>query len=85
METGFCDGKGQRMIGIPGTDTIMAQEDRWVKILNSWNKVLQEGREVVAMMDSNLDHTTWSEEPDKLPRYSSSVTNCSHKCSVKEL
>ena len=34
------------------------------------------------MMDSNLDHTTWSEEPDKLPRYSSSVT---HKVLIEKL
>ena len=75
-------GQGQRMIGIPGTDTIIAQEDRWDKMLNSWNSVLQEGREVVAMMDSNLDHTTWSEEQHNLPRHFSSVT---HKALIERL
>ena len=68
-------GPGQRAIGVPGTETIAAQGERWGKILASWRKVLQEGKEVVSMMDSNLDHTTWMKEVNSLPRHSTSVTH----------
>ena len=40
-----------------------------------WSQVIQEGKEVVSMMDSNLDHTTWMKEVNSLPRHSTSVTH----------
>ena len=73
---------GQRAVGIAGTETVMAQGERWGRILASWTKVLQEGKEVVSMMDSNLDHTTWTKEAESLPRYSTSVT---HKELIEKL
>ena len=73
---------GQRAIGIAGTDTVTAQGERWGRILASWTKVLQEGKEIVSMMDSNLDHTTWTKEADSLPRHSTSVT---HKEIIEKL
>ena len=75
-------GPGQRAIGINGTETVAAQGERWDRVLGSWSKVLQEGKEVVAMMDSNLDHTTWSEEQENLPNHSSSIT---HKELIEKL
>ena len=58
----------QLPLGIPGTEALAAQEERWSKIIANWKKVLQEGKEVVDMMDSNLDHTTWMEDPLTMPR-----------------
>ena len=73
---------GQRAVGIAGTETVTAQGERWGRIIAGWSKVLQEGKEVVSMMDSNLDHTTWTEETDNLPRHSSSI---SHKQLIEQL
>ena len=67
--------QGQRIVGIPGTETVTAQGERWGRILARWSQVLQEGKEVVSMMDSNLDHTTWMKEVESLPRHSTSVTH----------
>ena len=41
-----------------------SQQERWGRVVASWIKGLQEGKEVVSMMDSNLDHLTWTEETD---------------------
>ena len=66
---------GQRAAGIPGTETVAAQGERWGRIITNWTRALQEGKEVVSMMDSNLDHTTWAEEANNLPRHSTSITH----------
>ena len=72
----------QRAKGIAGTETVAAQGERWARLLDNWKNVLNEGKEVVAMLDSNLDHTTWTEEPDSLPRHSTTVT---HKDLIEKL
>ena len=37
------------------TGTVAAQLQRWCKFLDMWEKALKEGKEVVVMMDANLD------------------------------
>ena len=66
---------GQQLRGIAGTEMLAAQAERWSRILASWSNVMQEGKEVVSMMDSNLDHTTWTAETNSLPRHSTSITH----------
>ena len=68
-------GPGQRAVGVAGTETIAVQGERWGRILASWSKMLQEGKEVVSMMDSNLDHTNWTEDHETLARHSTSWTH----------
>ena len=40
--------------------TINAQLFRWSKQLNMWERALDEGKEVIAMMDANIDFCKWT-------------------------
>ena len=37
------------------------------------SKALAEGKEVIMIMDANLDAITWRNEPNSLPRHSTSL------------
>ena len=41
--------------------TIQAQLARWAVFLDKWEMALHEGKEVIVMMDANLDFLKWSE------------------------
>ena len=45
--------------------TLAAQLHRWNILLNMWEKALLEGKEVILMMDANLDFLKWTR--DDLP------------------
>ena len=51
--------------------TVNAQLERWLVLLEQWEKALEEQRETICMMDANLDFLTWSSED--LPSHHSSV------------
>ena len=57
--------------------TVTAQAERWDRLLSRWEAALQEGKEVITIMDANLDALTWRKELHSLPRHSSSVTHAS--------
>ena len=40
--------------------TVAAQLQRWCKFLDMWEMALKEGKEVVVMMDANLDFLKWT-------------------------
>jgi hypothetical protein len=40
--------------------TVAAQLQRWCMFLDMWEKALQEGKEVVVMMDANIDFLKWT-------------------------
>ena len=42
--------------------SVAAQFQRWSIFLNMWEKALLEGKEVVVMMDANLDFLKWAKE-----------------------
>ena len=42
------------------SSTIAAQMARWGSLLNMWEKALLEGKEVILMMDANLDFCKWT-------------------------
>ena len=50
---------------------------RWSSFLTKWESALAEGKEVLVMMDANLDHLTWG-RTDNLPSFHSS-------CRLKDL
>ena len=52
-----------------------AQEDRWKRLLSKWETALTEGKEVISVMDANLDAMTWRNEPHTQPRHSTSRTH----------
>jgi hypothetical protein len=55
--------------------SVPAQKERWDRLLGRWEAALEEGKEVVTVMDANLDAMTWRNEPNTLPRTSTSVTH----------
>ena len=57
--------------------TLAAQAERWDRLLARWEAALREGREVIMIMDANLDAMTWRKEPHTLPRHSTSLTHAS--------
>ena len=67
---------GYRQWQLPGqvdntSGTVAAQLERWLVILEQWERALGEGRETICMLDANLDFLTWTNE--NLPSYHSSV------------
>ena len=42
------------------SSTINAQLSRWSRLLDMWEKALNEGKEVIAMMDANIDFCKWT-------------------------
>ena len=57
------------------SSTVAAQGERWDKILTKWEAALAERKEVITVMDANLDAMTWRKEPNTLPRHSTSLTH----------
>jgi hypothetical protein len=51
--------------------TVAAQLKRWSTFLNLWEQALLEGKEVIVMMDANLDFLKWRR--DNLPANDSTV------------
>ena len=45
--------------------TVQAQLERWLTFLEKWEQALLEGKEVIVMMDANLDFCKWTR--DDLP------------------
>ena len=68
---------GYRQWRLPGrgaeTVSVQEQRKRWTIILNQWEKALKEEKEVIVMMDANLDSLTWTKDSSQLPPYHSSV------------
>ena len=63
-----CQGYREwRYLGQPdsSSSTVTAQFQRWSIFLTMWEKALLEGKEVVVMMDANLDFCKWTR--DNLP------------------
>ena len=52
--------------------SVNEQLSRWSSFLTKWQLALSEGKEVMVMMDANLDHLTWG-KTNKLPSSHSSV------------
>ena len=42
--------------------SIPAQLERWCTFLDAWERALQEGKEVIVMMDANLDFLKWTRD-----------------------
>ena len=59
------------------SSTVTAQAERWERLLTLWETALGEGREVIVIMDANLDAITWRQEAHTLPRHSTSITHVS--------
>ena len=68
---------GYRQWRLPGrgpeTISVQEQRNRWTTILNQWEKALKEEKEVILMMDANLDSLTWNMDSSQLSPYHSSV------------
>ena len=45
------------------SSTVPAQAERWDRLLTLWEAALGEGREVIVVMDANLDAMTWRKDP----------------------
>jgi hypothetical protein len=56
---------------VEGSGSVAAQLERWLVILEQWERALEERRETICMMDANLDFLTWTKED--LPAHHSSV------------
>ena len=70
-----CVGYRQwQLLGQAGNSsaTVAAQLDRWKVFLSKWEAALQEGREIIVMLDANLDFLTWRSS-ENLPLHHSSV------------
>ena len=63
-----------RLLGQPDdrSASVCEQLARWTLFLHKWELALLEGKEVVVMMDANLDHLTWG-CTENLPSYHSSI------------
>ena len=55
---------------VEGSGTVPAQLERWLVILEQWERALQEKRQTICMMDANIDFLTWTRED--LPSHQSS-------------
>ena len=47
---------------VEGSGTVAAQLERWLVLLEQWERALEEQRETICMMDANLDFLTWMKE-----------------------
>ena len=47
---------------VEGSGSVPAQLERWLTILEQWERALEEGRETICMMDANIDCLTWTTE-----------------------
>ena len=60
-------GQGQETVSVP------QQKARWNIILEQWERALKEEKEVIVMMDANLDSLTWTKDSNLLPPNHSSI------------
>ena len=70
----FCAGYRQwRLLGQKDSTSASTTEQlaRWLKFLEMWEKALEEDKEVIVVLDANLDFLTW--RSDNLPPNHSSV------------
>ena len=70
-----CMGYRQwRLVGQDDDTSASVSEQlaRWLTFLGKWEAALLEDKEVLVMMDANLDHLTWR-TTDSLPSYHSSI------------
>ena len=51
--------------------TVPAQLERWKVFLSKWEAALHEGREVIVMLDANIDFLTWRSSNNLPPHHSS--------------
>ena len=47
---------------VEGSGSVPAQLERWLVILEQWERALEEKRETICMMDANIDFLTWTKE-----------------------
>ena len=47
---------------VEGSGTVPAQLERWLNIIEQWERALEERRETLCMMDANIDFLTWTKE-----------------------
>ena len=47
---------------VEGSGTLPAQLERWLVILEQWDRALKEKRETICMLDANIDFLTWNKE-----------------------
>ena len=59
------------------SSSVKSQSERWDRLLTRWEAALQEGKEVITVLDANLDAMTWRKERNEIPRHSSSLTHTS--------
>ena len=68
---------GYRQWRLPGrgeeTVRISEQRSRWKIILDQWEKALKEEKEVLVLMDANLDSLTWTKDTSLLPPNHNSI------------
>ena len=57
--------------------TMAAHAECWGRLLTRWEAALRESKEVIMVMDANLDTMTWRKEPDTLPRHCTSLNHTS--------
>ena len=70
----ICQGYGEwKYLGQAdaSSGTVAAKLERWSTFLNLWEQALLEGKEVIVMMDANLDFLKWRR--DNLPANDSTV------------
>ena len=53
--------------------TVEEQLARWLVFLEKWETALKEDKEVIVMMDANLDFLTWTVDHSSLPNCHSSI------------
>ena len=48
----------QRM-GVPGSDTVKSQEQRWENIISKWELAIKDQKEMISMGDFNINTIRW--------------------------
>ena len=56
--------------------TVAEQLARWTKFINRWELAVGEGKEVIVMLDANLDFLTWRNTDHLEPHHSSIRLKC---------
>jgi hypothetical protein len=71
-----CAGYRQwRLLGQQDNSSASVTEQlaRWLVFLEKWEAALKEGKEVIVMLDANIDFLTWRRDDSSLPQNHSSV------------
>jgi hypothetical protein len=71
-----CSGYRQwRLLGQQdnSSTSVTGQLARWLVFLEKWEAALQEDKEVIVMLDANIDFLTWRMDDSSLPNHHSSV------------